>query len=194
MGDIKHIDTSLVDKAIIFATKAHEGVERNGKGFPYIIHPLEAMSIVATMTNDPELLAAAALHDVIEDTSYTYEDLKENFGEKVAQLVSTESDENFEDVQAENSWRARKWIAMNKLQHTSLEGKMVTMGDKLSNMRAIARDYRAIGDELWNRFHVKDKAEHAWRYRGLVDAFSELEGMEPYEEFKALVKEIFGEE
>ena len=61
----KHIDSSLLDRAIIFAVNAHQGVERKGKGFPYIVHPMEAMSIVATMTNDQELLAAAVLHDVI---------------------------------------------------------------------------------------------------------------------------------
>ena len=53
------LDTTLLDKAIIFAVKAHSGTERRGKGFPYIVHPMEAMEIVSTITNDQELLAAA---------------------------------------------------------------------------------------------------------------------------------------
>ena len=72
----KQIDTSLVDKAIIFAVKAHEGVPRRGRDFPYIVHPLEAMTIVATMTSEPELLAASVLHDVVEDTDFTVEERK----------------------------------------------------------------------------------------------------------------------
>ena len=85
------LDTALVDKAIRFAVEAHAGTERRGKGFPYVIHVLEAMAIVATMTNDPELLAAAALHDTIEDTDVTAEELKEQFGPRVAVLVEKET-------------------------------------------------------------------------------------------------------
>ena len=77
------IDTSLVDKAIIFAVKAHEGVPRRGRDFPYIVHPLEALTIVATMTSDPALLAAAVLHDVVEDTEVTVEDIRAEFGDRV---------------------------------------------------------------------------------------------------------------
>ncbi|MBQ2108359.1 MAG: bifunctional (p)ppGpp synthetase/guanosine-3',5'-bis(diphosphate) 3'-pyrophosphohydrolase, partial [Bacteroidales bacterium] len=65
------LNTELLDRAIVFAVKAHAGTERRGKGFPYIVHPLEAVAIVATMTSDHELLAAAALHDTMEDTDVT---------------------------------------------------------------------------------------------------------------------------
>ena len=58
----KPLDTSLLDRALVFAVRAHAGTERRGKGFPYIVHPLEAVEIVATMTRDQELLAAAARH------------------------------------------------------------------------------------------------------------------------------------
>ena len=76
MGKKEFIDSSLLDKAIVFAARAHKDTERRGKGFPYIAHPLEAMAIVATITNDQELLAAACLHDVLEDTNVTYDELK----------------------------------------------------------------------------------------------------------------------
>ena len=58
----KPLDTTLLDRAIVFAVRAHAGTERRGKGFPYIVHPMEAVEIVATMTPDQEMLAAAALH------------------------------------------------------------------------------------------------------------------------------------
>ena len=88
----KPLDTSLLDRAIIFAVRAHAGSERRGKGFPYIVHPMEAVEIVATMTKVQELLAAAALHDTVEDTDTTVEQIREEFGDRIASLVASESD------------------------------------------------------------------------------------------------------
>ena len=190
----KYVDTHLVDEAIKFAVEAHAGTERRGKGFPYIIHPLEAMAIVATITTDPELLAAAALHDVVEDTNFTAEDIRARFGDRVAHIVSGESDAVIEGASLEDSWQARKQMALDHLKAADTDTKIVAMGDKLSNMRAIARDYREIGDDLWERFHSKDRKLHEWRYRGLADALKDLEGTEAYREFVALVNEIFDEE
>ena len=80
----KYLETDLLDRAIIFAVKAHHNTERRGKGFPYIVHPMEAVEIVASITPDQELLAAAALHDTIEDTDVTVEQLRAEFGERIA--------------------------------------------------------------------------------------------------------------
>jgi len=104
----KPLDTQLLDRAIVFAVQAHAGTERRGKGFPYIVHPMEAMEIVATMTPDQELLAAAALHDTVEDTDVTIEQIRAEFGDRVAALVAAESDEVVEGVSEEDSWHDRK--------------------------------------------------------------------------------------
>lgn len=187
----QHIDTSLLDRAITFAVKAHQGMERKGKGFPYIVHPMEAVCIVATMTNDQELLAAAALHDVIEDTDTTADDLKKEFGERVAILVEAESDDKTGGSKAE-TWHQRKQDTLDRLRNADLDIKMVALGDKLSNMRAIAHDYAVLGDELWNRFTVKDPAEHAWRYHALAEALNDLSDTDAYKEFHTLVNKTFG--
>ena len=187
----QHIDTSLLDRAITFAVKAHQGMERKGKGFPYIVHPMEAVCIVATMTNDQELLAAAALHDVIEDTDTTADDLKKEFGERVAMLVEAESDDKTGGPKAE-TWHQRKQDTLDRLRNADLDIKIVALGDKLSNMRAIAHDYAVLGDELWNRFTVKDPAEHAWRYHALAEALNDLSDTDAYKEFHTLVNKTFG--
>ena len=187
----QHIDTSLLDRAITFAVKAHQGMERKGKGFPYIVHPMEAVCIVATMTNDQELLAAAALHDVIEDTDTTADDLKKEFGERVAMLVEAESDDKTGGSKAE-TWHQRKQDSLDRLRNANLDIKIVALGDKLSNMRAIAHDYAVLGDELWNRFTVKDPAEHAWRYHALAEALNDLSDTDAYKEFHTLVNKTFG--
>ena len=188
----KSINTELCDRAIVFAVRAHSGVERRGKGFPYIIHPMEAMAIVATMTSDQELLAAAALHDTVEDTDVTVEDLRRAFGDRVASLVADESDILIEGQSKSQSWQARKTAAIAHLAGASHEAKIVALGDKLSNMRAIARDYAVQGDALWQLFHVKDKKLHEWHYRGLASALKELEGSFAYQEFISLIDKVFG--
>ena len=187
----KPLNTEVLDRAIIFAVKAHSGTERRGKGYPYIVHPLEAVEIVATMTNDQELLAAAALHDTVEDTDVTIEQIRTEFGDRIAALVAAESDEIPAGVSEEDSWHTRKQAAIDRLGKASLEAKMVALGDKLSNMRAIARDFAVQGDALWNLFHAKDPKDHEWHYRGLADALRELEDTFAYKEFDNLINLVF---
>ena len=188
----KPLDTSLLDKAILYAVRAHAGTERRGKGFPYIVHPMEAVEIVATMTSDQELLAAAVLHDVVEDTSVTVEDLRAAFGDRIARLVEEESDKCVEGRSEEASWRERKQGAINRLARASRDAKMVALGDKLSNMRAIWRDWLVKGDDLWKIFHVTDRAEHEWHYRGLADSLRELDDTIAFKEFEHLINKVFG--
>ena len=185
------LNTELLDRAIIFAVHAHAGTERRGKGFPYIVHPMEAMEIVATMTTDQELLAAAALHDTVEDTDVTVEQIRAEFGERIAALVADESEERTEGVSDEESWHDRKRAAINHLSKASRDAKMVALGDKLSNIRAIARDYAEIGDALWGRFHANDPKDHEWHYRGLADALRELSDTFAYQEFERLINQVF---
>ena len=160
----KPLNTELLDRAIVFAVKAHAGTERRGKGFPYIVHPMEAMEIVATITPDQELLAAAALHDTVEDTDVTVEDIRAEFG---------------------------KQAAIDRLARAPKDAKIVALGDKLSNMRAIARDYAVIGDKLWDIFHVKNVDDHEWHYRGLANALRDLSDTFAYKEFVGLIDQVF---
>lgn len=187
----KPLDTQLLDRAIVFAVKAHAGTERRGKGFPYIVHPMEAMEIVATMTPDQELLAAAALHDTVEDTDVTIEQIKAEFGARVASLVEAESDVMVEGVREEDSWHQRKQVAIDRLARAPREAKMVALGDKLSNMRAIARDYAMQGDKLWSLFHASDPKDHEWHYRGLADSLRELSDTFAFQEFESLINQVF---
>ena len=207
----KPLDTSVLDRAIIFAVKAHAGTERRGKGYPYIVHPMEAVEIVSTMTKDQELLAAAALHDTVEDTDVTIEQIREEFGDRVAELVADETVEipdqvgndgkvgnDGDDVMAgsdrpseEETWHSRKQAAIDRLAKASHDAKIVALGDKLSNMRAIARDYAVQGDALWNIFHAKDPKDHEWHYRGLANSLKELEDTFAYQEFVKLIDQVF---
>ena len=187
----KPLDTTLLDRAIIFAVRAHAGTERRGKGFPYIVHPMEAVEIVATMTPDQELLAAAVLHDTVEDTDVTIEQIRTEFGERVASFVAAESDEPHQRPDSVENWHDRKQAAINRIARASRDAKIVALGDKLSNMRAIARDYALQGDALWDLFHAKDPKDHEWHYRGLAAALSELHDTFAYKEFENLINQVF---
>lgn len=183
------LETSLFDKAVMFATEAHRGTERRGKGYPYIIHPMEAAAIVATMTNDQEMLAAAVLHDTVEDTDVTLEQIRELFGDRVAELVQHETAPLDDSL----TWREKKTAQLKQLAEAPRDSKIVALGDKFSNMSGIALDYRQMGDEVWKRFHAPNgKSDVEWYYRSLADAMSELSETLVYQEYVKLLKEVFG--
>ncbi len=183
--------SNLLDTAIIFATKAHSGQLRKGTSTPYVLHPLEAAAITSTMTGDEEIITAAVLHDVIEDTDTTYAQIYDLFGERIAALVSAESENKRENLSAESTWKIRKQETLDHLKDADISVKMITLGDKLSNIRAIHRDYNTIGDELWQRFNQKDKAEHHWYYQSIADCLSELNEYQAYKEYTELVEKTF---
>ena len=182
---------SILDEAIIFAVNAHKGQFRKGTDIPYIVHPMEAAAIVATMSTDEEIIAGAVLHDVLEDTETTPEQIRAVFGNRVFSLVAVESENKREDLPAEDTWEIRKQETLQELAGASIEAKMIALGDKLSNIRAIHRDYIKLGDKLWERFNQKDKCKHQWYYSGIADGVAELSETPAFQEYKKLVALTF---
>lgn len=180
----------MIDEAIEFATKAHEGQFRKGTKRPYIVHPIEVADITATMTKDEEIISAAVLHDTIEDcASVTKEILKSHFGDRVASIVAQESEDK------SLPWEERKSATICHLRTAPVEVKIIGLADKLSNMRDIDRDYPVLGEELWRRFRMQSKTAMGWYYKGVRDALSsQFSGTAAYEEYCTLVEKNFGEE
>ncbi|NLM19162.1 MAG: bifunctional (p)ppGpp synthetase/guanosine-3',5'-bis(diphosphate) 3'-pyrophosphohydrolase [Clostridiaceae bacterium] len=186
----------MITKAIIFAAKSHDGAIRKGteaEPIPYIVHPMEAAAIAATMTNDPNVIAAALLHDVVEDTDVSIETIKSDFNEVIAELVAGESENKRSEQPAEETWKIRKQETLEFLKQAEENSKIVALSDKLSNIRAIKRDYMEIGDRLWDRFNQKDIKMHAWYYRSVKEALNELHNYEAWKEYSILVEEVFGD-
>ena len=181
----------LLDRAIVYAVKAHEGQFRKGTDIPYILHPLEAAAIVGTMTADESVIAGAVLHDAVEDTDATVEEIRERFGERVAALVAAESEDKRSDLPAASTWTLRKQETLAHLASAPVDVKMITLGDKLSNIRAIHRDHQRIGDDLWQRFNQKDKREHWWYYNGIAECLHELRSHQAYREYRELIRLTF---
>ncbi len=186
-------DLPVFERAVIFATLAHEGTTRKGGRIPYLSHPVEAAAIVAEMTDANELVAAAILHDVLEDTEVTFEELREHFGDRIAEYVRGESENKRRELPPESTWKLRKQETIDFLRNQAdRNAKILALADKLSNMRAIARDIDEVGDRLWERFHQKDKAMHGWMYRQVADAVVELKEYRAWREYDRLVREVFG--
>ena len=130
-------DVSMIEKAYKLAVKAH-GDQRRKSGEPYIIHPLWVAIILADLEMDKETIAAGMLHDVVEDTKFTEEDIRREFGDEVALLVdgvtklgrlSYSSDKL--EVQAENL--RKMFLAMAK----DIRVIIIKLADRLHNMRTL---------------------------------------------------------
>lgn len=179
----------LLAQAIAFAAAAHDGQTRKGSKVPYIVHPMEAASIAATLTDDPEVLAAAVLHDVVEDCGVAPEELRRRFGERVSALVAAETEEKEADARA--SWQRRKQRTIDRLQGAPRETLILTLADKLSNLRAMRRDLSSLGRALWQRFNQSDPAMHGWYYASIAQALRPLENTAAYREFTDLLGQVF---
>ena len=185
----------LVSEAIAFAVKTHDGMRRKKSDAPYILHPMEAAVIVGTMTDDQNLIAAAALHDVVEDADITIEEIEERFGRRVRELVQSETEDKRADLPPEATWRIRKEESLEVLKNTNDIGVlMVWLGDKLANMRSIYRDFKVEGVAMWQRFNQKDASEQAWYYRSIVTLTEALADTSAWIEYKTLTELVFGKE
>ena len=183
----------LVSKAIYFATKAHDGMRRKKAELPYIMHPLEAAIIVASMTTDQEVISAALLHDVVEDAGITLEEILNEFGERVKFLVEAETENKREELPSDQTWKIRKEESLIELEKTTdLDVLKVWLGDKLANMRSIYESWKVQGHKMWEDFNQKDPKEHAWYYSSIAKYTSKLKEYRAWQEYNELVNIVFG--
>ena len=183
----------LVSEAIAFAVKVHDGMRRKKSELPYILHPMEAAVIVGTMTDDQNLIAAAVLHDVVEDAGVSIQEIEERFGKRVRELVASETEDKRADLPPAETWRIRKEESLDMLKNADDDAVlMIWLGDKLANMRSIYRDFKVEGVQMWQRFNQKDVSEQAWYYRSIVHLTERLSDTSAWLEYKTLTELVFG--
>lgn len=182
----------MIDKAIIFAAHCHEGMVRKGNNQPYIFHPLEVLNLVSMMSDDEEVLCAAVLHDTVEDTAATIQDIKEQFGERVAKLVDYESEDKRGQVNKAGTWVERKQEAIDTLKNVDdIGAKMVALGDKVSNLRSFHLMQLQDGEKMWDNFNMKDPMKHRWYHLEVAKALEELKDYAVYKEYLFLIDAVF---
>ena len=111
-----------IEEAILYATVMHQGKVRKMGSIPYILHPLEVAQILATMTDDQDVITAGILHDIVEDTDGTLGEIEKRFGERVAFLVSSESENEYAGESRSESWKRRKEESLKVLGNTDDQG------------------------------------------------------------------------
>ena len=152
-----------LDYSILFATKAHKGQKRKTDDVDMIFHPFTVGMILKSNNMSESTVIAGILHDVVEDTKYTLEDIKNIFGEEIAKIV----DEVTENKSLE--WNERKQEAINKIKTASFEGKMVECVDKINNLETLGDLLEKNGKSVWNAFN-KPYEKQKWYYTQMYDA------------------------
>lgn len=154
----------IVEKALVLAAQAHDGQYRKGTKIPYITHPVAVGIILMRAGYSDELIAAGILHDTVEDTEITLEDIEREFGPKIAGIVAgcSEPDKSL-------SWEERKEHTIEYLKTAPSEIRVVACADKLHNIRSILSDYKQQGDEVWTRFK-RGKEQQKWYYQNIIDS------------------------
>lgn len=173
-----------IHKAINFATIAHKNQLRKTTEVPYISHIFEVALILAQNGADETTTIVGILHDTVEDTATTIEEITEQFGTEIASLVAQETENKA------LSWEERKEFTIQHLPQSPLSVQMVTCADKLSNIRTTASDLNRLGDQVWDRFK-RGYNQQKWYYTAIVNSLVALNYYPMYQELKDYVQKVF---
>lgn len=175
--------------AIEFAARAHAGQFRKGTRIPYIVHPLAVARILIEHDAPDDVVLAAVLHDVIEDTNATLAQVRAAFGDDVARLVQGMSEPNRQDT-----WENRKHHTLTFMETAPLNVLLIKVADQLDNIRGVREDYLIQGEAVWKRFN-RGRAHQKWYHEGLADLFrrrlTSAQGAALAQEFEENVRAVF---
>ena len=160
----------LVEQALRVAARAHSGQRRKASDLPYIVHPTAVALILANAgESDPEVLAAALLHDVVEDTPATMDELARQFPPRVIDIVGSLTEQKLDEDGNKRTWIDRKQDHLEHVRQASSDAQAVLLADKLHNLASMLEDLAIDGNDLWNRFGApRDRI--LWYYRSMLDA------------------------
>ena len=201
------MNQELILKAINFAVDKHnnyykENPYRKGTKIPYIVHPLGVMNILLKERSNKfkitdDVIVAGILHDTVEDTHTSLEEIKEKFGENVKKLVFHESEPEYlkNDPDKEKTWKSRKEYTVKILKKLDKYSKIIACADKLDNIRSMKEDI-FFNRARWKRFDSPEpkKENEGWYYKSILESLQEGESIEDsdcFKLFKKKVKEVF---
>lgn len=166
-------------KAIYFATEAHLNQTRKDKITPYIEHPLGVALILSRITDKDNIIIAGILHDVIEDTKTTKNQILQNFGSGITQIVLECSEQN-----KKLDWKTRKESMLKKVKFLSREAALVKSADILHNLFEAVQKVKAEGISYFQNFNTdgitkikyeRRRLEELKKYHGDISLLSEIE-------------------
>jgi (p)ppGpp synthase/HD superfamily hydrolase len=150
----------FVEEAIAFAARAHTGQLRKKTGLPFIWHPLAVGRLLQDEGFPETVVAAGILHDTVEDTTVSLAEVRERFGEDVAEIV----DGCTEPEHKTRPWEERKQHTIEFMRTAPFEVRVVAAADKIDNLRAITAELGRVGEDVWARFK-RGREKQAWYYR-----------------------------
>jgi len=171
-------------EALVFATERHKNQKRKGTNLPYIVHIFDVVEILIENGANERQLIAGALHDTVEDTETTLEEIAALFGKDIAEMVDVLTEKKY------LPYVERKHLQSLRLRETSREIKMIKCADCLANIRSSAKECQQ--PNFWTRFnaHKSDIKRH---YGENIEAMSELSDLPMYRELKVLFGKVFEE-
>ena len=179
----------ILEHAIYVATKCHHGQKRKSEDLDYIYHPMCVGVKLLENGLKKEIVAAAFLHDTVEDTMYTLEDIKNEFGEEVAGYVKEVTEKS-----KENSWEERKISSIEKTKTLSYGAKCIIASDKINNLLDVKKQIKLQGKEKAYSAFKRGEEKQKWYYTEMYNAcIKGVEYNELFNEFKILLDEVFGE-
>lgn len=131
-----------------FAKKAHEGQLRKNSNNPYITHPIRVAKRLESAGFSNELVCAAYLHDVVEDTPYKMEDIEKEFSSRIAYLVAAHTEDK------SKSWLERKQCTINLIKNAEKEIKYLIVADRLDNLLDLEKNSQKLGHKVWDSFNA----------------------------------------
>ncbi len=161
-------------RAYAYAAKAHAGQYRKKTKIPYFTHIITTMNYAMELTQDIEVLQAAILHDTVEDTWVTFDDLRSAFGDRVVTLVAAETENKRPDLPASETWEIRKRETVEHLNSKSMDAKIVVLADKTANLESITKEQKYLGERVWDKFNQTDKKKHEWYFKAIREQLTEL--------------------
>ncbi|QDT28649.1 GTP pyrophosphokinase [Gimesia panareensis] len=165
------LHSPVVENAIRVAAEAHKSQKRKSSGIPYIAHPMGVcLILVKAGFHEESILAAAALHDVVEDTALTFEDLAETFSDEILQYVREMTEEKEAEDGKKRSWRDRKRDHIQVMQQASEGARAIELADKLHNLEAMLFDLQTEDrSEFWGHFGASPQ-EIVQYYHSMIEA------------------------
>lgn len=146
--------TSRIEKALRIAGQVHSGQTRKDDGrTPSFAHAFAVGHILSRYTDDEDVVIAGILHDTVEDTEYTFEQMEKDFGPRVVEIVKGVTDEK-DNGETEEAWMEKKKKYLERLQISSLESVWVSVADKIHNLVSMIESFKIQKHELFTKFHA----------------------------------------
>jgi len=188
---VQGLDKEL-EKAYRYASSAHKGQYRKGTTIPYFTHIITTVNYCMELTKDKEILQAAILHDTVEDTNVTLEELRRDFGARVAEIVEADTEDKLRDRPASETWEIRKQTMILRLRERSKDAKIVILADKTANAESLFKEWQQLGDAVWEKFNMRDRKKQEWYFRAIADCLAEFSDTSVMKKFKEYIDKLFG--